>query len=133
LPDIPGVNLQFQPSSYFRPLGLETKLLTHTKGASRRAALKQLIYAGCLVAYYEKFGRHVLEKVLRSLDAGALKPRLEKVLATGAPLAEEGSNPELRCVFPPEGCCIALKIPKTGSDGGYQKPYPKTAKTCPEC
>jgi hypothetical protein len=61
----------------------------------------------------------VLEKVLRSLDAGALKPRLEKVLATGAPPAEEGWNPELRCVFPPEGCCIALKVPKRGLEGGW--------------
>lgn len=37
------INLGYRPKSYFWPMGLETHLLTHIKGASRRAALKRLI------------------------------------------------------------------------------------------
>jgi len=32
------INLAFRPKTYFWPLGLETQLLTHVKGAARRAA-----------------------------------------------------------------------------------------------
>lgn len=42
------IDLGFRPRSYFWPLGLETHLLSHIKGASRRAALKRLIDAGKL-------------------------------------------------------------------------------------
>jgi hypothetical protein len=37
------IDLSFRPKSYFWPLGLETQLLTHVKGAARRAALQRLI------------------------------------------------------------------------------------------
>ena len=41
-----GIDLEFRPSSYFWPLGLETHLLATIKGAQRRAALQRLIDAG---------------------------------------------------------------------------------------
>jgi hypothetical protein len=37
------IDLAFRPKTYFWPLGLETQLLTHVKGAARRAALQRLI------------------------------------------------------------------------------------------
>ena len=48
VPEVPGINLDFRPPSYFWPLGLETHLLSRIKGAERKAALKQLIDAGRL-------------------------------------------------------------------------------------
>ena len=45
VPEVPGIDLTFRPSSYFWPLGLETHLLARIKGAERKAALKQLIDA----------------------------------------------------------------------------------------
>ena len=45
VPEVPGINLDFRPPSYFWPLGLETHLLSRIKGAERKAALKQLIDA----------------------------------------------------------------------------------------
>jgi hypothetical protein len=46
--EVPGINLDFRPPSYFWPMGLETHLLARIKGAERKAALKQLIDAGRL-------------------------------------------------------------------------------------
>jgi hypothetical protein len=46
VPEIPGINFEFRPRSYFWPLGLEQHLLTRIKGAERKSALKQLIDAG---------------------------------------------------------------------------------------
>jgi hypothetical protein len=37
------IDLSFRPRTYFWPLGLETQLLTHIKGAERRANLQRLI------------------------------------------------------------------------------------------
>ncbi len=48
VPEIPGIDLQFRPASYFWPLGLETHLLARIKGAERKAALRDLIDAGRL-------------------------------------------------------------------------------------
>ena len=42
------IDLSFRPKTYFWPLGLETHLLTHIKGAERRAALQRLIDGGRL-------------------------------------------------------------------------------------
>lgn len=46
LPEVPGVDLDFRPRSYFWPLGLETHLLARVQGAERRAALRQQIASG---------------------------------------------------------------------------------------
>src|SRR2546430_14178539 len=45
LRQVPGIDLQFRPASYFWPLKLETHLLTHVKGAERRATLRRLVDA----------------------------------------------------------------------------------------
>lgn len=42
------IDLSFRPKTYFWPLGLEKHLLTHVKGAARRAALQRLIDEGRL-------------------------------------------------------------------------------------
>ena len=42
----PPIDLSFRPRSYFWPVGLEVQLLTHIKGAARRAEVKRLIDAG---------------------------------------------------------------------------------------
>jgi len=44
----PPIDLHWRPKSYFWPLGVETQLLTHVKGAARRAALQRLIDEGRL-------------------------------------------------------------------------------------
>jgi hypothetical protein len=46
VPEVPGIDLQFRPPSYFWLRGLETHLLARIKGAERKAALKRLIEAG---------------------------------------------------------------------------------------
>ena len=46
--DTAGIDLDFRPSSYFWPLGLEKHLLARIKGAERKAALQRLIDAGRL-------------------------------------------------------------------------------------
>ena len=48
VPEVPGVDLSFRPTSYFWPLGLETHVLARIKGAERRAAVQRLIDAGRL-------------------------------------------------------------------------------------
>ena len=48
LPDVPGIDLNFRPASYFWPLDLATHLLSRVKGAERKAALQRLIEGGDL-------------------------------------------------------------------------------------
>ena len=50
VPEVPGIDLQFRPRSYFWPLGLEKHLLARIKGAERKAALKEFIDANLLDA-----------------------------------------------------------------------------------
>ena len=40
------IDLAFRPKGYFWPLGVEKHLLTHIKGAARRAMLERLIEEG---------------------------------------------------------------------------------------
>ena len=48
LPEVPGIDLSFRPTSYFWPLGLEKHLLARIKGAERKVALQRLIDVGRL-------------------------------------------------------------------------------------
>ena len=48
LPEVSGIDLSYRPRSYFWPLGLETHLLVHIKGAERRSAVQSLIESGKL-------------------------------------------------------------------------------------
>jgi hypothetical protein len=66
--------------------------------------------ARLVVAYHEKFGRHVPASALRVLDAGDLVPILQDALATGAPLPETGWDSAPPIGFsPPRGCCIVCE------------------------
>jgi len=62
--------------------------------------------ARLVVAYYEKFGRHVPESALRILDAGDLASMLQDSLATCTPLSETGWDTDPEIGFRPGGCCI---------------------------
>jgi hypothetical protein len=77
--------------------------------------------ARLVIAYHEKFGRHVPESVLRRADPGDLAAMLKASLATGVPIAEA----ELGYVeFNPRGCVIRndnpdRSTPKKGPDGEW--------------
>ena len=68
------IDLLFRPRSYFWPVGLEVQLLTHIKGAARRAALQRLIDAGDLDQIPAFLAKAALsEEERRSL--GSIHPR----------------------------------------------------------
>ena len=48
------------------------------------------ILAGLVIAYHERFGRHVPETALRLLDAGDLAAALQNSVASGVALPETG-------------------------------------------
>ena len=66
------------------------------------------ILARLVIAYYEKFGRHVTDGALRTLDARELAPGLEIAIAMGTPLSETGWEPEYPFPYGPFGCCLEL-------------------------
>jgi hypothetical protein len=43
---LPGIDLQYRPTSYFWPLGLRKHLLAQVKGAERKGALRRLFDVG---------------------------------------------------------------------------------------
>ena len=80
--------------------------------------------ARLVIAYQEKFGRHVPEPALRRVDAGVLAAKLEDSLASGVPISEL----ELVCSLPVEfrlGGCILRdetlerSTPKKGPHGEW--------------
>jgi len=81
------------------------------------------ILAGLVIAYHERFGRHVPEPALRRVDAGLLTALLQESLATGVPISEG----EFGWFKPPEyrlgGCILRDETPNEAShtnepDGG---------------
>jgi hypothetical protein len=68
--------------------------------------------AQLVIAYHEKFGRHVPEPALRLLDAGDLAATLQNSLATGVPLSETGWSWDSPMEFSPRGCCIVCGEPE---------------------
>jgi len=62
--------------------------------------------ARLVIAYHQKFGRHVPESALRLLDAGDLAAILQDSLVTNLPLAETGWSQASPFEFSPRGCCI---------------------------
>ena len=62
--------------------------------------------AQLVIAYYQKFGRHVPESALRHLDAGDLAGRLQDSLANGVPLSETGWGWDSAMAFSPRGCIV---------------------------
>ena len=73
--------------------------------------------AQLVIAYHEKFGRHVPAPALRQLDAGDLAPMLQDSLATGIPLSETGwgwASPS-EFSFSPRGCIVREENPERGT------------------
>jgi hypothetical protein len=80
--------------------------------------------AQLVIAYHEKFGRHVPESTLRLLDASHLAEILRASLATNVPLAETGWSRASPMEFSPRGCCIVCgepehPTPAKGPDGDW--------------
>jgi hypothetical protein len=46
VPEVPGIALEYRPTTYFGPLPLETRLLSRVKGYHRREILRGLLLAG---------------------------------------------------------------------------------------
>ena len=46
VPAVPGIDLSFQPTTYFGPLPLETHLLAHVTGHERREFLRTMLASG---------------------------------------------------------------------------------------
>ena len=66
------------------------------------------LLAQLVIAYHERFGRHVPESVLRLLTAGDLAAMLRDALATNVPLAETGCGSDSPFEFSPRGCIVRV-------------------------
>jgi hypothetical protein len=80
--------------------------------------------AQLVIAYQEKFGRHVPESALRLLDAGDLAALLQESLATNSPLMETGWGTPSPFEFSPRGCIVREERPDSatptkGPDGEW--------------
>jgi len=82
--------------------------------------------AQLVIAYQEKFGRHVPAPALRLLNAGDLAAILQDSLATGVPLSETGWGRVLPIEFSPCGCIVIVDdenperaTPTKGPDGEW--------------
>ena len=76
--------------------------------------------AQLVIAYYQKFGRHVPEGALRYLEPGGVAARLQESLATGILLPETGWRRAMP-QFSPRGCCIVDEraTPRKRPDGEW--------------
>ena len=70
-----GIDLDYRPASYFWPHGLATHLLARVKGATRKAALKNLIDAGRLDEVPEFLAKSALSEEERRA-IGRIHPAL---------------------------------------------------------
>jgi hypothetical protein len=81
--------------------------------------------AQLVIAYHEKFGRHVPELTLRLRDAGDLAAILQDSLTTGVPLSETEWDRVAPFKFRPCGGCIVCDenqesaTPTKGPDGEW--------------
>ena len=82
--------------------------------------------AQLVIAYHEKFGRHVPALALRLLNAGDLAAILQDSLATGVPLSETGWGRASPIEFRPRGCIVIVHdenperaTPTKGPDGEW--------------
>jgi hypothetical protein len=62
---MPGIDLEFRPTSYFWPLRLETHLLSKIKGADRKAVVRRLIETDCVEEIPEALIRSTLSDAER--------------------------------------------------------------------
>ena len=73
--DTAPIDLAFRPKTYFWPLGLDRHLLTHVKGAARRAMLQRLIDEGRLDEIPDFLAAAKLSEAERT-SIGRIHPRL---------------------------------------------------------
>jgi hypothetical protein len=73
--DTSHIDLAFRPKTYFWPLGLDKHLLTHVKGAARRAMLQRLIDEGRLDEIPDFLAAAKLSEAERT-SIGRIHPRL---------------------------------------------------------
>ena len=82
--------------------------------------------ARLVIAYRERFGRHVPEPTLQRVDAGDLAALLQDSLVTGVPLSEAEWSHVTQLEFGPGGCIRRGEhpervTPKRGPDGKWIK------------
>jgi hypothetical protein len=81
------------------------------------------LLAQLVIAYHEKFGRHVPESALRLHAAGDMAAMLQDALATSVPLTEAGLGSDSPLEFSPRGCIVREEPyrapPKKGPDGEW--------------
>ena len=81
--------------------------------------------ARLVIAYFEKFGRHVPEPTLRRVDAGHLAALIQNSLASGVPLSEADWGWIVPRQYGPGGCIVRFHperaTPKRGPDGRWRK------------
>lgn len=75
-----------------------------------------------VIAYYQKFGRHVPESAMRFLAAEDLVAHLQDALANGVPLSESGWGWASPLRYSPRGCIVRDESPESetptkGPDG----------------
>ena len=71
--------------------------------------------ARLVIAYHEKFGRHVPESALRLRDAGDLAAILQDSLANGAPISETCGGWDSPMEFSPRGCIVREESPESAT------------------
>ena len=74
--------------------------------------------ARLVIAYHEKFGKHVPLEPMRTLRAADLVSLIQDSIAINIPMAETGWT--LPMEFSPRGCCIMDRAtPSKGPDGEW--------------
>lgn len=109
--DVAGIDLQFQPASYFWPLGLETHLLARIKGVERKAALQQLIAAKRLDAIpaflaqsaLSEAERQALGRIHRDCMGGEYLPDLLHNEVVIARITIASTTQDVTCVYARRG------------------------------
>ena len=82
--------------------------------------------ARLVIAYYQKFGRHVPEPTLRRVDAGHLAALIQGALTSGVPLSEADWGWIVPRGYGRCGCIVRFENPerarpKRGPDGRWRK------------
>ena len=106
-----GIDLNYRPSSYFWPMGLETHLLARIKGAERKAALQRLIDAGRLddiPDYLAKSAltgeeRQVLGRIHPAFMGGEYLPNLMENEVMVARVTIASTTQDVTCLYARRG------------------------------
>ena len=110
-PTTRGIDLNYRPSSYFWPMGLETHLLARIKGAERKAALQRMIDAGRLddiPDYLAKSAltgeeRQVLGRIHPAFMGGEYLPNLMENEVMVARVTIASTTQDVTCVYARRG------------------------------